>query len=248
MNLGAARPLANSRRVAAISDMHGRLPGPEDFPECDIALIAGDSCPIEDHSPLGQYRWLEGVFAPWLTQLSARASHVIGIAGNHDLIFARQPTSVASLPWTYLQDEAAELCGLTVYASPWVPFAGGGWAFQGPENDGEEFLGEKFEAVPSELDILLTHTPAYSMRDTTLDGAHEGSRALLEAIHHQQPRLHVAGHIHEGRGVGGFGTHRRWTVSANVSFLNWDYQPTNRGPMVFDIPRERTEPVRVVSR
>ena len=61
-------------RVAAISDLHGDLIPADEFPPCDLLLIAGDVSPIDDHSPRAQQLWLETVFAPWLSQLPARRS------------------------------------------------------------------------------------------------------------------------------------------------------------------------------
>ena len=217
--------------VAAVSDLHGRL---ESFPACDVAMIAGDICPIEDHSPSAQRRFLEREFAPWLRQLPAK--HVVGIAGNHDLIFARDSEpSVPCLPWQYLQDSEADLCGLRVYGTPWIEHMGGGWVFQAPKSQGGRFLAERFSQIPDGLDIVLAHTPPYGLCDLTLDGDHTGSRALLGAIRHKHPRLVVCGHLHEARSATGIGTYKQWTVVANVCAMNWDYQPTWR-PMVFSIP------------
>lgn len=228
--------------VAAVSDMHGRL---EHFPECDIAVIAGDVCPIDNHSLHSQRRFLEHEFAPWLKQLPAR--HVVGIAGNHDLIFTREDEpAVAALPWVYLQDSGVELCGLRVYGTPWVPWLGSGWAFQAPQTHGEDFLVESFSRIPENLDVLVAHAPPYGLRDVNLLGEHAGSRALLDAVIRARPRLVVCGHLHEGRGATGMGSYNRWTLVANVCLMGWDYQPT-WGPMVFSLPA-RPDPVEVISR
>lgn len=92
--------------ILATSDLHGQLPtiGP-----CDLLLIGGDVCPLDDHSQEGQLRWLDQVFRPWLLAIGAKT--IIGIAGNHDFIFETRPKAVheLDLPWTYLQDSAVEL-------------------------------------------------------------------------------------------------------------------------------------------
>ena len=98
-------------RVAAISDLHGDLISRDEFPPCDLVLLGGDVCPVDDHSPRAQRLWLEREFGPWLRRLPAK--HVIGIPGNHDLIFARSHEPLAPrLPWHYLLDSEITLCGL----------------------------------------------------------------------------------------------------------------------------------------
>src|SRR5437764_537555 len=57
-------------KVLAISDLHGFLP--ENLPPCDLLLIAGDLCPLRDHSPLAQANWLATTFRAWLDQQQAR--------------------------------------------------------------------------------------------------------------------------------------------------------------------------------
>lgn len=47
----------------------------------------------------------------------------------------------------------------------------------------------------------MTHVPPLGVLDVTRDGSHAGSRAVLDFIRRRAPALHVAGHIHEARGV-----------------------------------------------
>src|SRR5690348_4412774 len=100
--------------VAAISDLHGFLP---ETPPCDVLLIAGDVCPVDDHALRYQRDWLELSFAPWLETQPARA--IVGIAGNHDFVAESDDELMRSLPWTYLRDETTEVAGLTIHGSPW---------------------------------------------------------------------------------------------------------------------------------
>src|SRR5687768_2713638 len=94
------------KTVVAISDLHGNLP--DNIPECDLLLVGGDICPYYDHSMMTQAVWLSRKFADWVRRLPAK--EVVVIAGNHDLIFERQPALIKSLkrdfPFVYLQDEA----------------------------------------------------------------------------------------------------------------------------------------------
>lgn len=61
---------------------------------------------------------------------------------------------------------------------------------------------EIYGRIPSDTEILLTHTPPYGTQDETLKGVHAGCphlRAAMDAL--SCCRLHVFGHIHEGHGV-----------------------------------------------
>src|SRR2546423_393204 len=94
---GPSAPL----RIVAMSDLHGYLP--EAVPECDLLLLAGDVAPATNHGIPFQAGWLDQHFRRWLRRLPARK--IVGIAGNHDLIFDHEPQRVPhDLPWTYLQD------------------------------------------------------------------------------------------------------------------------------------------------
>jgi hypothetical protein len=109
-------------KVIALSDLHGHLPA---IPACDLLIVAGDVCPVNDHTVDRQVRWLRGPFSDWLN--SAPAELAFGIAGNHD--FALRETEVGlDLPWLYLCDNGMDYCGLKVYGSPWTPTFGS-WAF-----------------------------------------------------------------------------------------------------------------------
>src|SRR6478672_2072725 len=182
--------------VVAASDLHGYLP---DVPPCDLLLLAGDLCPVTDHSSATQAQFLAGPFKDWLERVPAK--HVVGIAGNHDFIFERDPDLVPrGLRWTYLQDAGAGVGGFNVYGTPWQPWFYD-WAFNLRP---EEELAEKWAMIPDGTDILVCHGPPYGYGDRTVRGDHTGSTSLLERIERVRPRLVVFGHIHEGRG--------RWTL------------------------------------
>jgi Icc-related predicted phosphoesterase len=236
-------------RVAALSDLHGNLFPPAHMPACDLIVIAGDVCPLRfDDQLWPQQQWLKSKFTRWLQRLPVP---VVGIAGNHDRVFANTEEPLPpELPWHYLQDQKIELCGLSIYGTPWIPWmgselnAGRGWAFQGPEDDGDEqMLQQQFKGIPAGLDVLLSHAPPYCYRDLTMEGELTGSRALRDVIDRVNPRLLVCGHIHEGRG----NQWRRQTLVANVASLDWDYRPQKPVVTLFDIPLDRELPVIVLS-
>jgi predicted phosphodiesterase len=214
-------------KIIAVSDLHGHLPA---IDPCDLLLLAGDLCPATDHSPFAQMKFLAGPFAEWLEQVPA--GRIIGIAGNHDFIFQKQPDLVPrSLRWDYLQDAATEVNGLKMYGTPWQPYFYD-WAF----NLYEEQLVKKWAMIPDDTDILVCHGPPLGFGDQPQGPKPpQGSPSLLRRIEQVAPRLVVFGHIHEGRGrwqlqVPG----KREVILANVSHVNLRYAPVHP-PMAFEI-------------
>ena len=104
-------------RIVAIADQHGYLPN---IPPCDLLLIAGDICPVTNHTQAAQRRFLDGEFRRWLDSIPAR--HVAATWGNHDLVAQRAPDLIPKeLRWHVLVDEGVAIEGLRVYGSPWQP-------------------------------------------------------------------------------------------------------------------------------
>jgi Icc-related predicted phosphoesterase len=214
--------------VRAASDLHGHLP---EIEPCDVLLLAGDLVPFEienDHAACET--WFSTRFAEWLDQ--APATEVFACGGNHDYALAEFGTGVHERPfgarWTYVEDvEFTTRDGLWGYASPWTEGTSGVWAFE----ESEIQLSASFRAIPSGLDILMTHSPPKGRGDWVpvpdstggrgARGYHAGSKALLRAIRIQQPRLVVFGHIHEW---GGWEGTRDGTTFANVCILGPDDQ------------------------
>jgi Icc-related predicted phosphoesterase len=245
----AAKPEGWTRFVC-FSDTHGLH---DQIPKAhcvsgDVLLHAGD------FSNTGELHQVESL-AKWLKAYPA--THKIVIAGNHDVTF--QPhfyekawQSFHSEPYdcedvrraliesgccTYLEDGIAEVMGYRIYGSPWQP-AFCDWAFNlqrgGP-------CMAAWDKIPSDVDILMTHGPAFGMRDTNSSGAPCGCADLLRAIRARAVPVAVCGHIHEGYGVSA----DRGTLFVNASTCTRSYKPSNP-PIVFDLPpvaalREATE-------
>jgi Icc-related predicted phosphoesterase len=202
-------------KIVALSDLHGTLP---DVPGCDLLLLAGDVCPVDNHGLAHQAEWLDTTFRRWLARQPARK--VVGVAGNHDFVFERMLAAVPhDLPWTYLQDQATEWEGLKIYGTPWQPRFYD-WAFNLDEDD----LVKKWAMIPAGTDVLVLHGPPHGYGDgVPLSGGrvrHCGSPGLLRRIEEVAPRLAVFGHIHEARGTWQHGP----TVLANVTILDEHYR------------------------
>ncbi|KAJ5291861.1 hypothetical protein N7478_001112 [Penicillium angulare] len=200
-----AAPLTNPVFIVCISD-HNTQPS---LPDGDILIHAGDLT----HS--GSLHELQTT----LTWLNAQAHAIkIVVAGNHDLLLdtgyhsndhklgasANQEVQVQlserdQLDWSdimYLENEEAPvICEngrhLRIYGSPHSP-QNGNWAFQYPRSQDIWTT-----IVPGGIDVLITHGPPRGH----LDLMKLGCMHLLRNLWRVQPRLHVFGHVHEGRGT-----------------------------------------------
>ena len=210
-------------RIVSIADTHG-LHRAISVPDGDVLVHAGDI------TNMGALDEVED-FNEYVGGLSHR--HKIVVAGNHDFCFERDPRSAALLTnCIYLQDESVTIEGIVFYGSPWQPWFYD-WAFnleRGPE------IREKWDLIPGDVGVLITHGPPFGHGDATTRGERVGCRDLMDAIERARPRLHVFGHIHEGAGTYTDGH----TTFVNASCCDRAYRPVNR-PIVYDWTAETTE-------
>lgn len=191
------KPSHTSIRIVCLSDTHNDHASADPLPHGDILIHAGDL------TQSGTKRELFSALS-WLHD----QPHTIKlfIAGNHDLAL-NDPELVKEVHATYpgliyLQDSSTKIIvrgqELTVFGSPQTPRCGS-WPFQYPRITSitPETLMAPWSNIPSHTDILVTHGPPIHH----LDYNDLGCMALLQALWKIQPRLHVFGHIHAGRGV-----------------------------------------------
>lgn len=171
--------------IDCISDLHGNLP---QLPGGDVLIVAGDA--IWDHTNSSE----EMEFLSWLQY--QKYSKKIFIAGNHDRwLMGVRPNNFDQWDVTYLMDSGTEYEGIKFWGSPWtIPY--GDWFFMATE---EELEGI-FDKIPSDTDILITHSPPYGILDQNIYQTHCGSYSLLAKIQQIKPKFHVFGHIHEAHG------------------------------------------------
>lgn len=219
--------------IYATSDIHGMLIPPAQVPECEVFIIAGDVTPVTDHSLEFQRRWLYTTFQPWLEAVGERVGTIVGIAGNHD--FAFQTGIGYDLPWVYLEDEAVTIEGRKIYGTPWTPTFGI-WAYM----ESEENLVERYQRIPSDVDILVSHGPPAGYCDRTMLGDHAGSTALHKQLLVAQPKTVVCGHIHEAFGVEELNHDGPTTTIYNVSMVNFMYRPV-RYPVQIEVVNRKEE-------
>lgn len=197
--------------IVVISDTHGFHDSIE-MPMGDILVHAGD---VTKH---GTIEDLEG-FNRYLGTLPHAVKIVV--AGNHDLCFEhnRHECEAKLSNAIYLQDEAVTVHGIRFYGSPWQPWFYD-WAFnlqRGPE------IREKWDLIPEDTDVLITHGPPFGYGDETVRGEHVGCRDLLEALVRVKPQVHIFGHIHEGYGR----SSNKHTDFINASICDVFFQSAN---------------------
>lgn len=196
-------------KILAISDQHSHLP---DIEPCDLLIVAGDQCPdviggVAARSDYGrQMSWFERVWLPWRYRQPVGACVVTW--GNHDFcgLGARNFSDQQGDKVTHVvSDNAIEVCGLSLYLTPWSnTFMR--WAFMREPAE----LAEVYANIPAGLDVLVSHQPPLGYgsqctyrdpRDGVTKTEQVGSVELVEAIHRTRPRAVVCGHVHSGFGT-----------------------------------------------
>jgi len=112
-----------------------------------------------------------------------------------------------------------------VWGSPWQPEFFN-WAFNLPRA-GEE-LKEKWDMIPMNIDILVTHGPAWGHLDTVIGNPMNlGCEVLTERINVVKPKIHVFGHIHSGYGYKFDGDTHYFNAAALSERYNYENKPFN---------------------
>lgn len=193
-------------KIIAISDTHGEM-FVNNIPECDILLHCGDISPVKDHSLIYQREWLFNSFIPKLSLIPAK--NIVFIAGNHDYFLYHSSVNRKNhiikekLPKNvhYLCDESVDINGITIHGTPWSVLPT--WARKGfpvwnfAERD--NVLANTYVNIPLDLDILITHGPAYGFSDTIMEYnklENLGSKSLTAALLKAKPKYVFSGHIH----------------------------------------------------
>ena len=222
--------------ITLISDTHGKHNQiTQDLPGGDLLLHAGDI------SSMG-YQHEVQQFCKWFNNVD-NYDHKIFIAGNHDWGFQNNVEKIMEIvnsykTVNYIQDETISVGDdkmINIYGSPWQPEFYN-WAFNLPKNGVE--LAAKWDAIPDNTDILITHGPAFGVLDTVAGKMWDnlGCQLLTNKIKSIKPKIHVCGHIHSGYGYYFDGD----THFINASVLNEAYQYTNK-PITIDWNQETNE-------
>ena len=198
-------------KVAVISDNHGFLPiYPSNYwkelEECELLLICGDIIPLHIQFDMSKSKqWLVEEFKPWAESLPVE--QVIFIAGNHDFWFERNDLTAHQIfpshdKVRYLKNEYIDYISTQdskiyyVFGTPYC-HQFGNWAFMRDE----ETLAKKFNQIPDNVDILLSHDAPYGTSDICFEGfsaskGHIGCPELRDAIIASKPKYNFHGHLH----------------------------------------------------
>ena len=171
----------------AFSDTHGMYRSLNVPDDADILICAGDAC--EGFAP-DQLK----DFFDWYVSIPAKLR--IFVAGNHDMVFDEQPEYARSLVpkgVLLLENDGVDFDGIRIHSVVARPY------LKAPVT------------LPEDIDILITHGPAYSHLDRGT-----GDKDLFLAIAQARPKYHIFGHVHE-EGL------KRESVFSGTTFLNVSY-------------------------
>lgn len=211
-------------RIVHFSDTHGpKYHSKLNIPDCDILICSGDIG--------GKTTLLELTeFLYWFNQQPGKLK--LWTAGNHDLIcdinWVKRKINENKEEFGYLLDEhykAVEVInnyssiylnekgyqynGLKIFGSPYsTSFNRDKWAFNAdPGNE----INKHWAKIPSDVDILITHTPVYGILDYVPSkelkkGEEDNNRGCKDLLNVMKKRLiklqlHCSGHIHDNVGV-----------------------------------------------
>ena len=212
-------------KITFISDTHNKHKQvTSSLPGVDLLIHAGDI------SSMG-YKHEIQEFCKWFNSLENYTVKTF-IAGNHDFGFEKEPEMAKEVvnfykDIVYLQDSFLGYGVDTenyvkIYGSPWQPEFHN-WAFNLSKGGLE--LEQKWNNIPEDTDILVTHGPVLGYLDKIIGQyINLGCELLAKRIKTIKPKIHVCGHIHSGYGYVFDGD----THYINASVLDEQYQYTQK--------------------
>ncbi|MCI5116985.1 MAG: metallophosphoesterase [Candidatus Electrothrix sp. LOE1_4_5] len=191
-------------KIAVFSDTH-TAHWQIKVPDADILIFAGDMTHCRTDQEVADFN----VFLGTLPH-----TYKIVVAGNHDCMLTRDPENAKALlsEALYLEDEAVVVHGITIYGTPWNPLFNeyACDAFALPRGN---VLKKKWDMIPADIDVLVTHTPPSGILDRNGPVSH-GCTDLAAAVVSHKPKYHIFGHIHDQHGAIKYG--QTWYINCNV--------------------------------
>ncbi len=199
-------------KICAISDMHGYK-----FPiqECDVLAIAGDI------SNCGDTQWFLSSFLKYLEMNKSKFDICILTLGNHDDNIQIDEHLLSLLPkyLHILSGNSFTYKGKKFFGSPYGKSAP--TIVKSRYLVDETTLKSLFIDIPSDTNVLLTHSPPYGYGDVIQnESCHLGSFSLACQVTVIKPYIHIFGHIHTGKKY----TENNGTKFYNVSVLDENYK------------------------
>jgi predicted phosphodiesterase len=208
-------------RIICLSDTHNQHDQIA-VPDGDFLIHAGDAT-------------LNGTtdettsFMNWLSA-QPHATKIF-VPGNHDEPFA-QRKELAILRKMFpkvriLIDQELRLRGMRIYGAPWLPAV-----FSDPTH----WLGvrspqlqKKWEAIPDDTALLVTHGPPCGILDKNEGGQYIGDPVLAYRLSQLADlRLHVFGHVHASIGT----MEKNGRLSLNAAICDSKYRPTRKPAVI----------------
>ena len=219
-------------KTQIISDTHGKHHEINIEKDLDMIIHCGDST--------NYYEWMPNQkefenFIVWFSALPIK--HKVLIAGNHDAWATKKYNidRVKELGIKYLEHEYLEIEGIKMFGSPYTPMFNN-WHFM--KDRGK--LDRWWQAIPENLDILITHGPPQGILDVSRNPENVlefcGDKSLLRHILRAKPKYSCFGHIHNFKDCVNQGTR----IYEGITFINasvvedgkFNYPPSSHGVII----------------
>ena len=195
--------------ILHLSDTHGCHHRLRDLPEADVIVHSGDfTMNGSDVEAIN--------FMNWFCELPY--THKIFICGNHDDCLYGANIDGLDSNVHYLCNSSVEIEGVKFYGVPM--FMGDCITDRQTRN---------YERIPSDTDVLITHSPAYGILDYD-DDINYGSEEIMTKLSDLNLKAHLFGHIHAQHGVKTVGK----TIFSNGAIMNAGYTVLN-DPHIIEI-------------
>jgi|HubBroStandDraft_5_1064220.scaffolds.fasta_scaffold11763_4 Icc-related predicted phosphoesterase len=210
--------------IVAISDTHEQH-AQVVVPDGDILIHAGDFTNLGKIGAIGH-------FASWLSAMPHK--YKIVVPGNHDWAFQNEFRGLAvnllqQRGIIYLEDTGCRINNLQFYGSPHQPRFHD-WAFNIDRNS--LALAQKWDMIPEDTNILITHCPPYGILDDTIRAGSQGCELLAKRLPQlTNLKVHIFGHLHRD---GGKMVERDGVKFVNAAICTDYYKPDNL-PVVVEV-------------
>lgn len=201
-------------KIVITSDTHGKHDQLPVGLNGDVLIHCGDFCD-------GFYQNKEDIkrIDRWFGEQSFH--YILCVGGNHDYVAqTHNPKERLFQNATYLTDSGVTIDGIHFYGAPWIPTLDR-WAYYLPDDQ----LKSKWNSIPDNTNVLITHTPPWYILDTPTDSSCHCGCAHLAAriadLKHLQ--VHCFGHIHANYGR----TTRDGVTYINASAVNSNLDVVN---------------------
>lgn len=223
-----------------LSDTHGYHNKLPKLVGGDVLIFAGDCCMSgSNHDELRS-------FANWFHNQPHK--YKVFVPGNHDKCLDPKfnPDYHRLIKECfykenvfYLNGSGCEIEGIKIWGEPVVPNLKN-WAFYGDD----ETRAEKWNAIPLDIDVLVTHGPSFGVLDGFPDKTDPnvirrvGCHILKEKIRSlKNLKAHVFGHIHYSNSKKVYRIENRDLVCINCSICTESYGPyQNPHPFILKKP------------